>query len=58
MRKDIQRKRAPSKLRLSRETLRHLNEPELAKVAGGESVDPICKTETCSIYRGSCVTIE
>lgn len=55
MRKDIQRKRAASKLQLSRETLRHLNEPELAKVAGGESIHPICETETCSVYRAICV---
>ena len=57
MRKDIRRQRAQSKLQLSRETLRHLNEPELAKVAGGESIHPICETETCSVYRTSCITV-
>lgn len=55
MRKDIRRKRAQAKLQLSRETLRHLNDPELTRVAGGESVHPICPTETCSVYRAICV---
>ena len=58
MKKDIQRKRPQSKLRLSRETLRHLDEPELTRVAGGESIHPICETETCSILGVECVTIE
>lgn len=49
------KKRAHTKLQLSRETLHRLNEPQLQKIIGGESVHPICETETCSAFR-RCVT--
>lgn len=50
------KKRTHTKLQLSRETLRHLNDPQLRKIQAGESVDPICETETCSIYYFICKT--
>lgn len=51
------KKRIHAKLQLHRETLRHLDEPQLRKVAGGESVHPLCKTETCSVIN-RCVTLD
>lgn len=55
MKKKTFRDGATAKLQLSRETLRHLADPELSRVVGGESLHPICETETCSEFRAICV---
>jgi hypothetical protein len=48
------KKRKPSKLHLSRETLRSLDTQELSMAAGGKTSEYASECDTCSCGGGTC----